>query len=221
MKILILALIGLFVTELLYAAPVSIFRRDAKFPTQRGTETQSWTNPAAASATLLATAHAGATSAAVATVTSFSTQPGEARNIAIDPGGTTGDVENCTIVVAGTNYSGASISEDFAFLANATDAVVGSKAFRTVTSVTFPANCESGSFGATWDIGTGSKLGLKNCLTYAGDFFFSLLNGAKEATAPTLVVDADEMEKNTVTFNGALDASNDFVLYFMQNFVCF
>lgn len=203
------------------AIPVGVNRRDAKFPTQQMVEKQSFTNPIASNTSTLASNKAGATSAAIATLSSFDSQPDMARNIIVTPGGTTGDVENCDIVVAGTNIFGSNISETFSFLANATGSVTGTKAFKTLTSVTFPADCESGGFAAQWNFGPGEKLGVKRCMANAGDIFFSLLNGSKEATAPTMAVDSDEVEKNTSDFNGAMNGSNDFDLYFMQNFGCF
>lgn len=216
----IVALTLLLCAQFAFGVSYNIQRRDQKLASQKSIEQQTFTNPLVADADKLAATHAGATSAAAVTVTSFLAQPDMPRNLEILPGGTTGDVEACTIVVTGTDYYGHTITENFAFLANASTATVGSKAFKTVSSVLFPANCESGSFGATWDIGTGSKLGLKHCMANAGDFLFSLLNGSKEATAPTMAVSSSAVSGNTATFNGSLDGVNDFVLYFFQNFAC-
>lgn len=218
----LLLVFTMFLSEALYAVPLSISRRDAKFPTQQMVEKQTFTDPLASNiSTIKASGYAGPTSAAVVTLSSFSAQPDVPRNLSITPGGTTGDIENCDIVVNGTNIFGASISETFSFLANQTAKVTGSKAFASVTSVVFPADCESGSFAATWSIGIEPKLGLKRCVANAGDFFHSLLAGAKESTAPTLSVNSSAVESNTVQFNGTLNGSNDFVLYFMQNYGCF
>ncbi len=219
MKLLSLILL----TALIPSESHAIVRRmalDAKLPTQQMIEKQTFTNPAAAGTADVLSAHAGATSAAVATVTSFVAQPDVARNLVITPGGTTGDVEACTVVVAGTNYKDDAISENFAFLANASTATTGSKAFKTITSITFPANCESGSFAATWDVGYGEKLGLKNCMAQAGHILFSTVAGAKEATAPTMAASATAIESNTADFNGTMNGSNDFELFFIQNFRC-
>jgi hypothetical protein len=124
------------------------------------------------------------------------------------------------IVVAGTNYNGQSISENFTFAADASTAQTGSKAFKTISSVTFPANCESGSFAATWSIGYGEKIGIKHCLDQAGHIVFSTLNGAKEGTAPTMAVNATAVESNTADYNGTMNGSNDFELFYFQNFRC-
>jgi hypothetical protein len=189
-------------------------------PGQEVLERQAVDNPAAAGTADVLSAHAGATSAAVATASTFVAQPDVPRNLVITPGGTTGDVESCIVTVTGTNIRGQAITEDFSFLANASTATTGTKAFRTVTGVSWAANCESGSFGATWSIGYGEKIGLRACLDAAGYWGWSMLNGAKEATAATVVADADEIEKNTADFNGAMNGSNDFVALYIQNFSC-
>jgi hypothetical protein len=203
------------------ASPVKRQFQDMKYPTQAAIERQVWTDPLLAVATRLSTAASGATSAAIATLSSFSAQPDQPRNIVITPAGTTTDIEACVIVVNGTNFFGAAISENFTFAANDTAAQTGAKAFQSVTSVVFPANCESGAFAATWNIGTGAKLGLKRCMNQAGDMFHGVVAGVKEGTAPTIVADADEIEKNTASFNTALDGSKDVDLFFVQNFRCF
>jgi len=164
--------------------------------------------------------NAGGSSAAAASVTSFLAQPDVPRNITITPGGTTTDVESCDIVVSGTNIKNASISETISFAANASTKVAGLKAFKTVTSIAFPANCESGGFAATWDVGWGDVLGLKNCMDSAGDVAWAVFNDAYESTRPTCVADADEVEKNTCDINGTLDGAKDIKIMFVQNFRC-
>lgn len=203
------------------AYPVEVFKRDVKLATQQVIEKQTITNPAAAGTTQVLSANAGPTSAAVKMVSTFVAQPDVPRNLVITPAGTTGDVESCVVTVTGTNIFGRAISETFSFAADASTATTGSKAFKSVSSVSWAANCESGGFAATWSIGYGEKLGLQRCLAAAGDWFHSTLNGAKEATAATVVADADEVEKNTADFNGSMNGSNDFVAYYIQNFGCF
>ncbi len=203
-----------------FAIPVAVGRRDIKFPTQQMIEKQTFTNPSAADTVSVGSALAGPTSAAATVVTSGLTDPDLPRNISITPGGTTGDVEACVITVTGTNFLGNSMTERFGFSANASTAVTGVLAFKTVDQLDFPADCESGGFAATWYIGVGEKLGVKRCADSAGHFLFSTLNGAKEATAPTLAV-GSSVQGNTVDFNGTMDASADFEFFFFQNFTCF
>jgi hypothetical protein len=140
---------------------------------------------------------------AVTTVTEFLAQPPYPRNITILPGGTTGDVKAMSITVNGTNFADQPISEDFAFLANATDATVGAKAFKSVTSVVIPA--QDGA-GATFDIGWGDKLGLPY-MASENTVLRAIFNNVVETTAPTVVYDADELEKNTVDLHSALNGS--------------
>lgn len=201
-------------------AAVRPFYQDVKLPTQKMIEHQAITNPAAAGTVDVLSAHAGATSAAIATVTTFVAQPDVARNLVITPTGTTGDVEACTVVVNGRDYLNNVIAENFAFLANASTATTGNKAFKSVSSVVFPANCESGGFAATWGVGYGEKLGVKRCMDKAGHILFSTLNGSKEGTAPTMAADASVVSLNTADFVGTMNGSNDFELLFLQNFRC-
>ena len=140
---------------------------------------------------------------ATTTVTEFLAQPPYPRNITILPGGTTADVKAGNIPVYGTNIRDEAISEAFAFLANATDPTVGVKAFKTVTSVVIPA--QDGA-GATFDVGWGDKLGLPY-MASGNTVLHVLFDGVKETTAPTVVFDADEIEKNTIDLNSALDGS--------------
>lgn len=195
--------------------------RDIKLATQAMLERQNINDAAVGADDGIENDHAGPTSAAALTISSgFDAQPDVARNIRITPTGTTTDVESCVITVSGTNIKGASISETFTFAANASTVVAGAKAFKTVSSVAFPADCESGGFAATWDIGWGDALGLKNCLDSAGDVAWAVFDNAYESTRPTCVADADEVEKNTCDINGTLNDAKDIKLYYVQNFRC-
>ena len=219
---LILVAIALMATTNTAFAAVERKSRDLKLPSQQMVEKQSITNPAAAGTADVLSANAGNTSAAAATVTTFLAQPDVPRNLVITPGGSTGDVAACNVVVTGTNIKGRVITETFAFAENASSATTGTKAFKTITSVAFPAACEDSPFLASWSVGYGEKLGVKQCMSAPGHIFFSTLDSgsgfAKEGTAPTMVSDADEVEKNTADFNGTMNGSNDFELFFMQNY---
>jgi hypothetical protein len=200
-----------------YVVPTN---RDLKPASQVMLEKQDFGTPVAASATRLSSGVAGPTSAAAATISSFTLQPDVPRNIVITPGGTTGDVESCVITVTGTNYFGATITETFTFAADASTAQTGSKAFKTVSSVAFPASCESGGFAATWSVGVGEKIGLKRCMANAGDWVWSEVAGAYEATRATIAASASAVESNTADFNGTMNGSNRFLGFFVQNFAC-
>lgn len=220
MKCIILT-VFLLISAQSFAAPVKRFFQDGKLPTQELIERQSFTNPEVAAANDILSANAGNTSAAAATVSTFVAQPDLPRSITITPAGTTADVASCSVVVSGTNFYGESISESFAFAANASTVTVGSKAFKTVSSVLFPAACEDTPFGATWSVGYGEKLGLKRCMGQAGDAILSTVAGVFESTRATVAVNATAIESNTADFNGTMDGAADFDLLFIQNFRCF
>jgi hypothetical protein len=210
----------LFVTMTVKAYVVPTYR-DLKPATQIMIEKQDFGTPAAAGTADILSANAGTvTTSAAKTVSTFLAQPDVPRNLVITPAGTTTDVESCVIVVSGTNYFGRAISENFTFAANASTATTGSKAFKTVSSVVFPVDCESGGFGATWSVGFGEKIGLKRCMDFAGFWAWSTVGGAYETTRATIAADADEVEKNTADFNGSMDDSTQFYGFFHQNFRC-
>lgn len=159
----------------------------------------------AAQAAAAGSVHAAITgsSSAVTTVTTAITNPPYPRNLVITPGGTTTDVAACSITVTGTNIADEIITEDFAFLANATGATVGAKAFKTVTSIAIPI--QDGA-AATFAVTFGDKLGMPY-LFDKKTLVMSVFNGTIETTAATQVIDADELEKNTVDLNSALNGS--------------
>ncbi len=218
MKNFLLILLTLLLGTEIHAA---VERRslDLKLPSQQMVERQLVSAPGGSSTNGILSASAGPTSASAATVSTFAGQPDVPRNLVITPGGTTTDIESCVITVSGTSYNNTSISEDFTFSANQSTAVTGNKAFKTVTSVAFPANCESGGFAATWSIGVGFKLGLKRCMRNAANFLHASYNGVYESTRPTVAASASAVESNTVTLNTTL-AGSDVELFYFQNYAC-
>lgn len=214
----ILALVAL--TGTVQAAPVRRLYQDVKLPTQQVIEKQTVTAPLLGSTTRLLNGVAGPTSAALTTVTSFSAQPDVPRNLVLTPDGTTNDVAGSTVTISGTDIFNASISEDFVIALHQSTATTGNKAFKTVTSVSFPANTESGGFAATWSLGTGSKLGLRRCMAKASDFLQAGLAGTRESTFATIAANASAVSSNTASLNSALNGT-DVQLYYMQNFGCF
>lgn len=171
---------------------------------------QIWTHPVATLATLLTTAEA--TSASVTTVvTSFSAQPDFARKITVTPGGTTTDVAAGDVTVVGTNIRGESITDTITFSANASTVGATSKAFKTVTSVTFPI--QDGA-GATFDIGVNDALGLDRCMSEAA-VVDAYTDGVRETTAATVTYNATDVSKNTADFNTALANTKVFVATFV------
>lgn len=145
------------------------------------------------------------------TVTSFLAQPDVPRNITITPGGTTTDVAAGDYVITGTNIRGDVITETIAIAANASTVQAGTKAFKTVTSIEFPI--QDGA-AATFDVGVGDVLGLDRCMQ-GNEVILATLAGVYETTRPTVVADADEVEKNTIDINGTLDGSKDVVAVYV------
>lgn len=129
----------------------------------------------------------------------FAGQPDVPRNLTVK-----GNDANVTgnVTIAGTDVDGADISETIAL--NAANVVAGNKAFATVTQITLPKYAVANTERIR--VGTGAKLGLPVCLD-RNTVVAAFLGGAREAVAPTVVVDADELEKNTVTLNSALNGS--------------
>lgn len=145
-------------------------------------------------------------------ITTAITNPPYPRNLTATAGGTAGDIKAIQVTVAGTNFKGEAITEVLpAFTVDTAGTVAGNKAFKTVTSITIPAHDGT---GATTAIGFGDKLGLPDFLTH-NTVQDAYLNNVREGTPPTVVVDSDEIEKNTVDLNSALDGSQVDLYYFV------
>lgn len=137
-------------------------------------------------------------------ITSSITNPAVPRNVTATAGGTADDIKAIQVVVAGTNVYDEAITETLpAFTVNTAGTVVGSKAFKTVTSITIPAHDGT---GATTSVGTGAKLGLPYKLS-RNSVLAAFLNGVKEGTDPTVAVSSSAVESNTVSLNSALDGN--------------
>ena len=200
------------------AATKRLFQ-DIKLPTQQMIERQAFDNVLVENSTAAVSDNAAVTGAAAASITSFIAQPDLPRNVTITPSNTA-SVEACTVTVTGKNIHGSTITEDFTIANDQSTATTGSKAFKTLTSVAFPAACEASPYGAVWDVGYGTKIGLKSCLDVAGNIIKATANGTTEGTAPTMGVNATAVESNTAIFNTAPNGTNDYQLFYMQNFRC-
>lgn len=130
--------------------------------------------------------------------------PAIPRNVTATAGGTAADVKAIAAILVGTNDNDEAITETLpAFTVNTTGLVVGSKAFKTITTIDLPIH---DGLGATTAFGFGDKLGLGSLLS-RDTILNAYLNGVREATRPTVAFDSDEIEKNTVLLNSALDGS--------------
>lgn len=133
----------------------------------------------------------------------FVAQPPCARNVTVTVAATTaGHVKAAAIVVTGTNMADEVITESFTPTANTPATLVGTKAFKTITSVTVPA--QDGD-SVTVDVGFGQLIGLPYKL--AKKRVLVTLNDGVVDTAPVLTISASALESNTVDFNGSLDGS--------------
>ena len=110
-----------------------------------------------------------------------------------------------TLLVTGKNLAGATITET---ITPAEGAVSGVKAFASITSIVGAGWVRDAGAGSedTVKIGYGDVVGLPDMLSH-NTVLAAYLGGTKESTAPTVVVDADELEKNTFDLFGALNAS--------------
>lgn len=221
-KIMFIFIAAIFVAIIVQAQNVKPAYQYLKLPPGQGVfEIQSFGAPIAALTTRVVSGTAGNIATGAVTLSTFTLQPDVPRNLTITPGGTTADVGTCVIVVNGTDFKNHAISENFSFAANASTATVGAKAFKSVTSVVFPANCEDSPFGATWSIGVGELIGIGKCMDEAAAWSHSSLSGAKEATAASITASANTLSLNTADFNGTMNGSNTFKGYYIQNFHCY
>jgi hypothetical protein len=134
--------------------------------------------------------------AAAANYTTFAHAMPYARNITA----VCSDTQTGDMVVTGTNLNGEVITETIT-LTSATPAL-GAKAFKTVTNINLPIKAGS----ETIDVGWGDILGLPYMLS-AKPILWAADDGVIETTVPTVVVDADELEKNTIDLHTAMDGS--------------
>ncbi|ALJ14260.1 hypothetical protein [Sphingopyxis macrogoltabida] len=132
-------------------------------------------------------------------VTVFAGQPAVPRNITVkgNDANVTGDV-----IVEGLNAFNVPIAETIALAGAAV--VAGNLAFRQVTKVTLPDYAVANTERVR--VGTGAKLGLPVMLS-RDTILAAFRGGAREANRPTVVVDVDEVEKNTVTLSSALNGT--------------
>lgn len=161
-----------------------------------------WQNPAAASTTGV---HAAVTDTGVeVVVTTAITNPAVPRNISATSGGTATDIKAVQVIIAGTNILDEVITETLpVFTENSATTVVGALAFKTVTSITIPAHDGT---AATTAIGWGDILGFPDAAGVRKVRSTYLANTI-EGTAATVVADNDEIEKNTIDLNSALNAT--------------
>jgi len=131
-------------------------------------------------------------------------QPPCPRVISATSGGTGTDIGAVSVIVYGTNINDEPISETLpAWTANGAATKTGALAFKTITSVFLPSHDGT---GATVSLGYGDALGIPFVFSKK-PYLRATLDGAIEGNAPTVVVDADEIEKNTVDLHSSLNGT--------------
>jgi len=139
----------------------------------------------------------------VTAITTAITNPGVPRNITATAGGTAGDIKAVQVTVTGTNYAGEVITEALpAFTVDTAGIVTGSKAFKTVTSISIPAMDGTSAIVA---IGFGEKLGLPYKLAH-NTILNTYFDNLKEGTAPTVTTSTTAIDGNTIDLNSALNS---------------
>jgi|GEM_PF-733672 len=162
-----------------------------------------WDTAAIATAETESIPFTGGTTA-VDTIITGITSPAVPRNLTATTDGTAGDIKAVQVTVTGTNYADEVITEVLPiFTVNSKTTVVGSKAFKTVTSIAIPAH---DGLAATTAIGFSDKLGLPYLLTHNTLLTaHTFLNNVVEGTEPAVAFSATAIESNTIDLNSALD----------------
>jgi len=112
-----------------------------------------------------------------------------------------------TLAIVGTDLAGSALSETIAPVAASTATTLN--AFKAVTSITGASWVRDAGAGTedTITIGTSEAIGLPDKLSDTAQVLCASLAAVKEATAPTVVVHATTLAKNTVDLNSALNGT--------------
>lgn len=112
------------------------------------------------------------------------------------------------VVITGKDAAGVAITETIAL--NGTTPVVGNLAFAIVSQIVLPIMVS----GPSVSVGVGSKLGLDHCML-VDNVLRTVFGGTTEGVPPTVTADIDEVAKNTVTLNSAIDGTSPVDIYYM------
>jgi hypothetical protein len=151
-----------------------------------------------------------------ATGANLMVQPDVTRVLSIT-GTKAGGALGGNVTIRGTNIRNEAILEVIALNDNAT--VPGFSAFKTITEIDLPVVNNAGD---TVSIDTTDQLGLDKCLEQSsadpdwGVILQASVAGTTEATLPTIVADATQVELNTVEFDTDLDGTSLFILWFLS-----
>lgn len=181
---------------------------------------QTWTDPAAASTTALKTATATVASTVTILAAALSAGGKNAlaaypRNITFTTAGGTASDAPATATITGTDIDDNALTETVTLSQTAATAS-GVKAFKTITSIAYPA---ADGTGATVAIGIGNVFGLaKKAKTRAGTVAVIKEHAAGAiVTNGTFVVPATGAPYGTYSPNTAPDGSNDYCVIFERD----
>lgn len=133
-------------------------------------------------------------------ITTAITNPLVPRTVTATAGGTAADIKAIAVTVTGTDINDEVLTEVLpVFTVNTAGIVQGTKAFKTVTSISIPAHDGT---GATTAIGFGDKYGLPYKRAHL-PVVAAYLNNALEATAATITASATVLSLNTIDLNSA------------------
>lgn len=181
-------------------------------------EYQSFTTPAATTTNGVLAATNNSSTSASKVVTAGITSPDVPRNLTVVTGGSTGDCAAGNVTVVGTDALGRALSENIAIVVNQNGTSTGAKAFRTVSSISLPA--EQTTHNCTFAVGAGSSLGLNRCLNFPGDVGHATYGGIKETTAPAISANSSAVSGNLVKLNSSVDGAHSVQILYYQNYRC-
>ena len=150
-------------------------------------------------------AHAAITlTASTQTVTTGITNPDFPRILTVK-GNASGNAGN--VVLTGTNFNDEVITETIAL--NGSSEVLGTKAFKTLTSIALPAETHAGT--DTVSIGVGNKFGFPAVISNTGLVFAKNFNGSVDAGTVTA---STTVEGSIYAVAGTPDGAKYLDLYF-------
>lgn len=193
-------------------------RRPAVGGQQVYPELQVITTPAAAATTAVLTATNNASTSATKTVTSGITNPDVPRNLTVTTSGTTGDCAAGNVTITGKDALGHALTENLPIPNAFNGTQVGTKAFKSVSSIVLPA--EQSTHSCSFAVGAGASLGLNRCLDQKGYLFQAAVNGTRESTFPTMYVNSSSVSGNMAVPNTTPDGTKDVAFMYFQNYRC-
>lgn len=168
---------------------------------------QKWTNPVVAGNTGYKSAVTLGDGVTTTVLAAAITQPAFARTVRLKSNASS--VDGLKVTISGTDIRGDAITEEvtMAATANPTDSA---KAFKTITSILFPAR---GAGGDTISVGPGGSLGLDRKVS-EDSALYATVDTVIESTRP-VITDAATLAGCTVLISTALANNKAFVVAYV------